>query len=83
MILKCNAKIGVYNILQGKEKFTVGDMINLLSSLDEKAEIRFGVKVQQCVGFYQNDNLIFRLAQDSREDEWKGHYNVEIITQYI
>lgn len=81
MKLKLKTKIGQLNRLKGKETFNVADMINLLMNLDETAEIRFGVLIKNgCTSFCQNDNIIFRLAQDSREDEYEGSYVVEIIT---
>lgn len=80
MKLNLKAKIGQLNRLKGKKTFTVADMIKLLNNLDETAEIRFGVLTEKATEFYQDDNFIFRLAQDSREDEWEGNYVVEIIT---
>lgn len=80
MKLNLKAKIGKLNRLQGKKTFTVADMIKLLNNLDETAKIRFGVLTEKGTNFCQDDNFIFRLAQDSREDEWEEDYVVEIIT---
>ena len=81
MKLNLKAKFGKLNRLTGKETFTVSDLIKLLSNLDENAEIRFGVLTEKKTVFSQNDNFIFRLEQDSTEDEWDGNYTVEIITE--
>ena len=81
MKLNLKAKFGKLNRLTGKETFTVSDLIKLLSNLDENAEIRFGVLTEKNTVFSQNDNFIFRLEQDSTEDEWEGNYTVEIITE--
>jgi len=80
MKLNLKAKVGQLNRLTGKKTFTVSDLIKLLSNLDESAEIRFGVLTEKATEFSQDDNFIFRLAQDSREDECEGNYIVEIIT---
>jgi len=80
MKLNLKAKIGQLNRLQGKKEFTVSDLIKLLNNLDEKAEIRFGVLSDAGMTFTQDDNFIFQLTQDTREDQWEGNYVVEIIT---
>ena len=80
MKLNLNVRIGEVNRLIGKEIFTVADMIKLLNDLDENAKIRFGVLSDKSISFTQDDNFIFRLKQDDREDEWEGNYIVEIIT---
>ena len=81
MKLNLKAKLGQLNRLNGKETFTVSDLISLLRNLDESAEVKFGVLTENTIAFCQDDNFMFRLARDSKENDFESNYIVQIITE--
>lgn len=76
-------KFNQLNALKGKDEFTVQDFIDVLANLDGSAKLSFAtIDNRECRVSNQDENLIFRLHQDSRDDEILGNYEVVICTRY-
>jgi len=83
MKLDLKVKINSINTLKDKPVFKVVDLINLLKKLDENAKIKFGVISElNNFSFTQNDDFIFQITHDTREDEFEGNYTLNIFTEY-
>lgn len=77
------AKFNELTTLKGKDEFTVQDFIDVLANLDGSAKLSFAtIDNQKCSVSNQDENLIFRLHQDSRDDEITGNYEVVICTRH-
>ena len=68
------------NRLTGKDIFTISELVKVLSKFDQDAEVKFGIITEQCKSFRQNDNLIFQLYYNSRENDDIGKYEFHILT---
>ena len=68
------------NRLTGKDIFTIFDLVKVLSKFDQDAEVKFGIITEQCKSFSQNDNFIFQLYYNSRENDDIGKYEFHILT---
>ena len=70
------------NRLTGKDIFTISDLVKVLSKFDQDAKVNFGTITEKCCSFSQNDNFIFQLYYNSREDDDAGRYEFHILTEH-
>ena len=79
--LGLNAKPGKIKVLRGKKYFTVRDLKRILDKIDDRAIINFGVIDNYGNTFFeQEDDLIFEIYQDTREDIWANRFDLNILT---
>jgi hypothetical protein len=67
--------------LNDKPKFLIEDLIKLLSELDPFAEVVFATINDWGVNLSQEENFIFSLRQEDRDDEILGTYKLYVITK--
>jgi len=68
------------NFLDGKESFTIKDLIFVLNKFDETSEVVFGKLQENGTSFSQKSNFIFRTFYTSREKEYDSDYTFGILT---
>ena len=58
------------NSLTGKSKFLVEDLVKILSNLDQKSKIEFGVMDKNNnVSFTQDENFIFQIKESLNNED--------------